>query len=532
MPHEDDEGSLWADQLNNDSSAFPVFVYLTNGENTGYCTNNTPIQYAPVGTLGSDDQPPFNWPGDLTGAPAGYAGTGPPPQYDGAQGDNPPVFPHDPNLNPALGWSPLLQANSYTGAGSDGTSYTEAFDGPCRANWLSALTMMLAQENAALKGLSSISRQSYFPSVQPGQPPSGQICFSAPEGETYRSGSGTYAIPVSGGWTSGPVPSGNQSAKDPCAYYWLSPTGDLVAFNQGDGSLGYRAACPPDMGGRLTSGGIWPDETMGYGSIGTYPAGATTGGGCASDLPDGTEAYTASPSDAVWMIQQVLDSGLLPPALPVAAVSGTGYLDGLNPASPSGSLPSATVPPPPPGPDSASIDVDSNAPGTSCYYLTGGGSSCGSPAPAGACEHYLHPNHLSVGLALRWNRPLPRVDLFDSVCSGDPMAEATFGTRDPADGTAFFAAEFENDGTGTGSEGAYQAYAWDTGLGPFDPYGAVADTCPGSEAVATVGQWQYACQEAVTELSGPGSPTPPGDLVAGMRNAYRGESGEGFTYPL
>ncbi|HET6794083.1 MAG TPA: hypothetical protein VFH45_06565, partial [Acidimicrobiales bacterium] len=35
-PHEDDEGSLWADQLNNDTGAFPVFVYLTNGENTGY----------------------------------------------------------------------------------------------------------------------------------------------------------------------------------------------------------------------------------------------------------------------------------------------------------------------------------------------------------------------------------------------------------------------------------------------------------------------------------------------------------------
>jgi hypothetical protein len=178
------------------------------------------------------------------------------------------------------------------------------------------------------------------------------------------------------------------------------------------------------------------------------------------------------------------------------------------------------------------VDDDSNAPATSCYYLTGGGSSCASTAPPGSCEHYLHPNHLSVGLALRWNRPLPQLDLFDSVCAGDPAAAATFGTRNPADGADFFSAVFENDGSGTGSEGVYRAYAWDTGLGAFDPYGAVADTCPGSPGVATVGQWQYACQEAVTELTGPGSPTPPGDLVNGMRNAYRGRSGEGFTYPM
>ena len=396
----------------------------------------------------------------------------------------------------------------------------------------SVLRARNAQENAALNGLSPVAGHAFFPSVSPGQAPSGQICFSTPPGETYRSGAGTFAIPGPAGWTSGPVPAGNESAKDPCAYYWLTPTGDVVAFNQGDGSLGYRAACPSDMGGRLTSGGNWPNETMGYGSIGAYPAGATIGAGCPSDLSDGAESYTASPSDAVWMIQQVLSSGLLPPALPLAAVSGSGYLDGFNPGSPSSAVPTPTVPSPPSARDSASIDDDSNSPTTSCYYLTAGGSSCTSPAPPGACEHYLHPNHLSVGLALRWNRPLPHLDLFDSVCSGDPAAAATFGTRIPTDGVAFFGSVFENDRSGTGSEGVYRAFAWDTGLGAFDPYGAVADTCPGSAAVADVGQWQYACQEAVTQLSEPGPPTPPGDLVAGMRNTYRGSSGEGFTYPL
>ena len=532
MPHEDDEGSLWADQLNNDSSAFPVFVYLTNGENTGYCTNNTPIEYAPSGTLGTDDLPPFNWAGDLAGAPAGFAGAGPPPQYDGAQGYDPPVFPQDPNLNPALGWAPLLQAASYTGADQAGTSYTEAFDGPCRAGRLAATTMMLAQENAAVANLSPTSNHAYFPSVTPGQAPSGQVCFSASEGEVYRSGAGAYAIPGRGGWTSGTVPAGNTSAKDPCAYYWLTPTGDLVVFDQGDGSLGYRAACPPDMGGRLTSGGTWPNETMGYGSIGAFPAGATTGRGCPGDLPDGQEAYTGSASDATWVLQQILASGLLPPALPVAAINGAGYLDGFNPAPAAvgpAADPSATAAP---VEGSGSIDVDSNAPSTSCYYLTAGGSSCAGTSPAGACEHYLHPNHLSVGLALLWNRALPPLDQFDSVCSGDPAAAATFGTRNPSDGSDFFAAVFENDGTGTGSEGAYQAYAWDTGLSPFDPYGPVTDTCPGSAAVSSFGQWQYACQEAVTETGGPGAPTPPGDLVRGMRNAYRGAGGEGFTYPV
>jgi hypothetical protein len=328
------------------------------------------------------------------------------------------------------------------------------------------------------------------------------------------------------------VPSGTVSDKDPCAYYWLTPTGDVVAFNLGDGSVGYRAACPQNVGGRLTSGGVWPDETMGYDSIGTYPAGATTGNGCPGDLADGNEAYTGSPSDATWMIQQVFNSGLLPPALPVATVNGAGFLDGLNPAMPDQPASAATVPRPASTADSASIDDDTNSASTACYHLMAGGSTCTTPPPAAACEHYLHPNHLSLGLALRWNRPLPPLDQFFSLCAADPAATVTFGTRDAGDGSAFFSSVFENDGSGTGSEGAYRAYAWDTGLGPFDPYGPVADTCPGSPAVASVGQAEYACQEAVSELGGPGPPSVPGDSVVGMRNAYRNSAGERFTYPI
>jgi len=219
-------------------------------------------------------------------------------------------------------------------------------------------------------------------------------------------------------------------------------------------------------------------------------------------------------------------------------VNGSGYVDGFNPATPATptgvpmSADDPTVPAPPSAQDSASVDVDAGSGTTGCYYLTSGGSSCAPGAPAGACEHYLHPNHLSVGLALRWNRPIASVDQFDSLCRGDPTTAATFGTQNRSDGDAFWSAIFENDGSGTGSAGAYRAYAWDTGLNAFDPYGAVSDTCPGSAAVASLGQWQYACQESVSELSGRGPPSLPGDRVLGMRNAYTGAGGEGFTYPL
>lgn len=558
MPHEDDEGSLWADQLNNGSTAFPVFVYETNGENTGYCTNDTPIEYAPTGTLGTDDQPPFNRAGDLPGAPTGFAGEGPPPEYYGAQGDNPPVFPHDPALSPATGWGPLLTAGRYTGTAASGSSFTEGFDGPCRAGRLASMTMMFSQENAALARLSPLASRSSFPSVTPGQAPSGQVCFTERLGESYQAEAGTYATPGSDGtWSSAAVPAGTVSGKDPCAYYWLTPTGDILAFDLGDQSLGYRSACPSDEGGRLTTGGVWPDETIGFDSAGTYPEGARPGdgSGCPGDLPDGREAYTASPSDAVWMIRQVLRSGLLPAGLPLAAVNGSAFLDGFNPAVPTVSpgpvgpasvgpgpvgpgpsagppAPPGLIPPPPSASTTASIDVDSNQGATACYWLTGGGSSCASQPPPDACERYLHPNHLSVGLALRWNRPVTSVTQFSALCAGDPAAAATFGTRNPADGAAFWTAIFNNDGTGTGAEGVYRAYAWDTGLTAFDPYGNVPSTCPDSGVPESQGQWQFACQEAVSELPGVGPETPPGDGVRGMRNAYAGTTGEGFTYPL
>lgn len=539
MPHEDDEGSLWADQLNNDDSSFPVFIYLTNGDNTGYCTNDTPIEYAPTGTLGSADQPPFNWAGDLSGAPGGYAGAGPPPEYDGAQGDDPPVYPADPNMNRSTGWQPLLQAGSYTGPDAQGTSWTEGFDGPCRASRLAATTMMMAQENAALSSLSDKAAHSRFPDVAAGEAPDGQVCFSAPMNEAYQTGAGTYAYPAGGAWASAAVPPGVQSGKDPCAYYWLTPTGDVFVFNLGDQSQGYKTACPADLGRRLTDGGTWPDETIGYASIGAYPAGARPGDGtgCANALPTGAEAYAASPSDSDWMIQQVFGSGLLPPGLPLVAVNGSGYLDGYNRAQPTG----------------GSIDVNANQGATACYYLTGGGSSCGSTAPAGACEHYLHPDHLSVGLDMSENRPVPVIDQFAALCSGDPPAAYTFGTRDPADGAAFWTAIYNNDGSGAGWEGGYRAYAWDGGFSLFDPYGNVPTTCPGSAPISSLGQQQFACQEAVAAVvsaPGPGSrrgqgsqpgggpppgaaSTPPGDGIRGMQNVVSDpRTGEGFTYPL
>lgn len=121
---------------------------------------------------------------------------------------------------------------------------------------------------------------------------------------------------------------------------------------------------------------------------------------------------------------------------------------------------------------------------------------------------------------------------YSAVCSGDPAGAHTFGTRSPADGAAFWTTVFNNDGSGSGWEGAYQAYAWDTGPTAFDPYGNVPSTCPGSGVPESLGQGEYSCQEAVTELQGIGAPTPPGDDVRGMWNTYRDTSGEGFTYPM
>ena len=59
-PHPDDEGGLWADELNTGATSFPVFVFLTNGENAGACTDDTSLQAAPEGNLASGDRPPFN----------------------------------------------------------------------------------------------------------------------------------------------------------------------------------------------------------------------------------------------------------------------------------------------------------------------------------------------------------------------------------------------------------------------------------------------------------------------------------------
>ena len=523
QPQEDDEGGLWSDELNTDSGAFPVFVYLTNGENTNSCTSDVPLLRAPAGHLGTEDDPPFNDPGDLAGAPAGYAGGGPPPEYAGAQGDDPPVFPHDPSLSPATGWDPLLRAVSYTGT-ANGTSYTEGFDGPCRAARIASLGEMFAGANSVVAGLSPAAGLSWFPSLRPGQPPDGQTCFAAPMDELYIAGPGRFASPDQQGRFAGQrVPPGLASTKDPCAYYWLTATGDVFVFDLGDQASGYRTACPDELAGRLIDGGPWPEVANGYDSVGDFPSGTRPGNStaCASQpaLFPGQEAYAVSPSDAVWAVQQVAGSSLLPGGLPIGGVASAGWVDGFN-------LTSASPP------QRAGIDVVSNRPETSCGHITAGGTWCGpvSPPPS-ACEHYGHATHEALSLALSSNSPLAGVADDVAACGGNPRAGPLFGTRVTTDGLAFWRTVFNYDGTGRGWEVGARAYAWVMGLGGQDPYGNVVDTCVGSVVVARTGQSQWSCQESTVHRA-PSGTTAPGDSVVGMNNTRTDPTtGEGFADP-
>ena len=522
VPHPDDEGGLWADELDSDATSFPVFVYLTNGENTGSCTDDGSLHFAPAGNLGSADRPPFNTAGDIPGAPQGYVGAGLPPQADGAQGDDPPVYPADPPLSRQTGWDPLESASTYTGLASNGVAYTEGFSGPCRAARLAAVTMMFSQMNRVVATLSPAADRARFPSVAPGAPPDGQRCFTGGMGELYTSENGRYSAPQpSGLWTASDSPSGVTSPKDGCAYYWLTPTGDVFAFDLGDGPGGPKNGCPSNEWGRLRTGPAWPGGVSGYDSVGAYPESSRPGvGNCTTSLPAGQEGYSVSASDAVWAVQAVAASGLLPSSLPVAALASTGWVNGFNPAV---DAPHAA----------AGIDVESNHPTTSCAYLTGGGSVCPpQPAPAAVCQPYMSSAHAAAALAVQWNDVLPGVAGGVAVCAGDPLATRTFGTTNPADGRRFWTDVFDYDG-GAGWEASALAYGWLTGMGAFDPYGQVTDTCPGSAAVAVGGQSQWSCQESVTSSAGtaPNAPAVPGDGVAGMSNRYVDPSGEHFTLP-
>ena len=518
MPQPDDEGSLWADELNTDTTSFPVFVYLTNGENTGFCTVDAPLQRAPVGNLGPADAPPFNTPGDLPGAPGGYVGPGLPPEYYGAQGDDPQVFPRDPLLTPSTGWAPLESSGTVTAPALDGRYYAEGFDGPCRASRLAALTRMFSEMNRTVRSLTATADRSLFPSIAPGTPPDGQTCFSSTMNEVYRSQTGKMATPQpDGSWTAADVSPGLLSAKDPCAYYWRTPTGNVVVFDLGDLSSGFKTPCASDMAGRLRTGPAWPGGANGYESIGSYPPGARPGdtSGCTGSLPGSQEGYGVTPSDAVWAVQQVAASNLVP-GLPVNAVKAAAWVDGYNAVAgaPAGA---------------AGPDVLSNGSQTGCRHLTSGGGYCGpEPPPAGACDHYAPSPHLAAALALQWNQPLPGTATAVSVCSGNPMAARTFGTTNRSDGIRFWSRVYGYDG-GTGWEAAAVAYAWLMGPRASDPYGPVTDTCPGSLAVARVGQSQFSCQESLTV--GTGTWAPPGDGVQGMSNVYTDPTGEGFTRP-
>jgi hypothetical protein len=338
-------------------------------------------------------------------------------------------------------------------------------------------------------------------------------------GQSYVSQPGRYSRPgPDGWWSSAPTPPGRTSPKDGCAYYWLTITGDIFAFNLGDASSGFRAPCPSDLGGRLHSGAPWPMGTNGFDSIGSFPEGThpEPGGSCTGSLGTGQESYGVTPSDVVWALQQVENSGKLPSGLPLAGVFGAAYVNGFNPAA---SAPNGAGGP----------DVTSNASSAPCIYLAAGGSTC-PPALSRAtpCLAYASAGHFATSLALQWNQPLSGVRTGTSVCSGDPLAASTFGTTTRSDGIRFWTRSYDFD-SGVGWEAASRAYGWLTGPGGFDPYGVTTDTCPGSSPMATVGPSEWSCQESVTSGSGTWW-TVPGDGVAGMSNSFTSGSGESLTW--
>ncbi len=317
-PHEDDEGEAWT-SWSLQSGYFPIFVYVTNGENSGYCA----------------------------GSPRNTAYPLPiPPQNYGAEGDNPQFFPMDPPLTPQTGWSPLENA------GQDASG--DPLNGPCRAQRLDSTINFLAQAQY------DVNPGTPMPSLSLNQPPDGQACFPANYNIEYEAAPGQQYNPITG-ITSGIV-SGYDSVKDPCAYYWDTPTGDVVIFNLGDLDM-------PWYQSNVNVKPLLPANRPGY---------LSTGNGQADPNQASTVQYTASPADVVWAIEQLTQYGPtigVIPTIPTGIVAGSGFYN------------------PPP-------------------FFTGAG---GQP-----CVHYYHANHDAVWSALYYNTVVANVYNVDRTCGGDP----------------------------------------------------------------------------------------------------------------
>jgi hypothetical protein len=321
-PHPDDEAgsqAIWAN--NSENNRFPVFVYMTNGENTQYCTTVGPQNTA--------------W----TSPPLGNSGLV-------AEGNDPQTYPTDPSMSASTGWTPLMNLPGRAG--------------PCRAERLDSTVNFW---NRAFHLTSS----SPTPDPSLNQPPTGQACFSA-DPVSYESMPGSIpAFGIS-------VTQGQLSSKDNCAYYWDTPTGDIVVFNLGD------------------------MNSMWFSCPGVRPAGSNFSGSSTCDsnganisYNSGAEGYSLSPADVTWAVEQLIRSGPSQGIIPNLQL-GNIYSDAF---------------------------VNTNfEPDTWNGEGSGFGAANASYGSA-SCDFYGHPNHRAISVASFDSTFAPNVRNNGLTCGGD-----------------------------------------------------------------------------------------------------------------
>lgn len=438
IPHEDDEGEASSVFTNDGTAAFPVFVYMTNGENTGICKNN-------VG---------YNTTNYYSGQTGQYSPPlSPAPNTYGAQGNNPPTFPRDPLVNATTGWSPLATATSDVNGAP--------LNGPCRANRLDSMINFWANAYSA-------PTSSPTPHVTTNQPPTGQVCFSPNTNIAYESSPGNSYSYTTGSAVS--VVGGVDTPKDPCAYYWLTPTGDIFVFNLGDLNMGWYNSCPPSL----------PLSPATNGSL-------TSATGCSPNQSN-TESYALSPADVVWAMEMLTQNGATLGVLPNLAASGvvgSAYYNAPS-QSASGSSPTNTV-------------QYAGYSGQQCA-LNGYFGYSGAP---GSPNGYGHYNHYAVARALYNNTVIAGNYNFGRTCGGDP--DTALGLGGPLSTyTAMFG--IENSGASF-----MNAYGWDEERN-INPDPSSWQTCQ----LGTQYEQLYSCAQAFWQKGGASTVSPYGANTGGM----------------
>ena len=254
FPHPDDEGSdavlLAGTQPRSGArlgpgpgapdDIYPVYVVMTNGENSGACFSEPPADDADFD--GDNDLagigPDSSSPSDVYPDPAGpywYQGPSDSAGYPGAvedsssstsyiQPDNGEYWPGSDGANTAIdAWTGKALAPAATGRypatyPDDPAAFSSL--GGCREGRLAALENM-AEDLELHNGLGANFPDAGYDNYSPQQ-----VCFSGVP--TYWNGSSAAGSP-----------------KDPCAYAWIGAHGAILAFNLGDLNQNWDAGSYP-----------------------------------------------------------------------------------------------------------------------------------------------------------------------------------------------------------------------------------------------------------------------------------------------